>query len=356
MGSKVLVAADSDVVRTEVPAGFRPYVDDGIPVEDVTDGLRLAEHLPTIYAPADIAEGLDRGQGELTPVNSCTGDGGSYRIPCDKPHDEQLYAVVQSPFTRYPGSSVMISFAQQVCTQKLTPLLDTLGPIGSAITAENGYGATFGWYAARWNTKDWNNGDREIGCVVAGNNWKLTGALPDAVVSMHDDVMWTPQWTSHGPEIQSTPKAGAVDLMYNIAFPEAPATDLTVTAYHLDPATAVGLACRFTDQGGYLSGYALSVGMDGLAQITKAGNPLVTLVTKQTTLRATDLLSAVLRATCVQSGPAQPVVLSLSVNGQQVATATDSNSPLPGGNIGVYVNGRADFTDFQAVMSRSLTR
>ena len=94
-------------------------------------------------------------------------------IDCDKPHDSEVYAVIDMDDGEYPGDDAVVQQANDGCRAEFATFI-------GIPAAQSRY-----MFNALYPTEDsWNGGDREILCRVAlvtdGEIQKVTGSLRGA--------------------------------------------------------------------------------------------------------------------------------------------------------------------------------
>lgn len=91
------------------------------------------------------------------------------RVPCAQPHDNEVFATFDLAADSYPGGDALAAEALEGCTERFPEQVtaadgDTELAIGALTPTADG----------------WQDGDREVVCIVSSPDGPLTGTLLDA--------------------------------------------------------------------------------------------------------------------------------------------------------------------------------
>jgi len=137
-------------------------------VEDV-DLERFTDFLSTVEPAGSTAVLLD-----LLPVRTCFDDPTEFDtagyitpIPCEDPHDNELYAVLEMPHDTWPGRSAAVDWAVDACETQL-----------ETYTGDISEESSFDWDAWLPHEEGWQAGARSVQCVLWDHELnKLIGSM-----------------------------------------------------------------------------------------------------------------------------------------------------------------------------------
>ncbi|MBT2468377.1 septum formation family protein [Streptomyces sp. ISL-66] len=89
-------------------------------------------------------------------------------VPCEEPHQSEVFAVVTLPGGPYPGETKVIATADEKCRGR--ELFDYIGADPELPDTMRGY-----YYYPR--PDNWADGDREISCFLADSAGPSTGSV-----------------------------------------------------------------------------------------------------------------------------------------------------------------------------------
>lgn len=90
-------------------------------------------------------------------------------VPCTEEHDGQVYAAVEAPEGDFPGTTELQTDAEEFCVPEFETFV--------GVTYEE---SVLDYYPFYPTTASWDQGDREIQCVVFDPEGPVTGALENA--------------------------------------------------------------------------------------------------------------------------------------------------------------------------------
>ncbi|KRC63129.1 hypothetical protein ASE14_04985 [Agromyces sp. Root81] len=91
-------------------------------------------------------------------------------VPCDQPHDEEIYFDLTLEGDTYPGDDVIQTQADEACLAQFEPF------VGLAYDS-----SALGMYAYRPSEDSWDQmGDRVVSCVIYDPAGQVTGTLAGA--------------------------------------------------------------------------------------------------------------------------------------------------------------------------------
>jgi hypothetical protein len=87
-------------------------------------------------------------------------------VPCEDPHDLEVFALVQLPDSAYPGDGGLSDVAQPACTERFAAYVG-VEPANSALAT--------GFLVP--SQEGWDGGDREAVCLLYEPDARLTGSM-----------------------------------------------------------------------------------------------------------------------------------------------------------------------------------
>jgi len=87
-------------------------------------------------------------------------------VPCDDPHDLEVFALVELPDGPYPGDSGRSQVAQEACADRFAAYV---GVEPSASARSTGFLVP--------TEQGWDEGDREVVCLLYDPDERLTGSM-----------------------------------------------------------------------------------------------------------------------------------------------------------------------------------
>lgn len=128
---------------------------------------------PTHDDSGEVVEGNDSTDVFTLQVGDCLNDSTAAEtvntiptVPCDEPHDSEIYASIIMSGDTYPGQDAVIAEADAACLEAYP------GFVGIP------YADSMYYYSYYFPTEgSWGRGDREILCTIYDRAGKITGSL-----------------------------------------------------------------------------------------------------------------------------------------------------------------------------------
>ena len=152
------LAIGAAVVALSACTALGPIVPDDEPVRD-DDGRIIEPNEQTDAFALQVGDCLDDASatGEVQTVPT---------VPCDEPHDSEIYSSHQLGQSAYPGEEVVVDKAEALCL-----------PAFEQFVGEPYLESRFDFSFYYPTDESWANGDREVLCVIYDPEGPITGSL-----------------------------------------------------------------------------------------------------------------------------------------------------------------------------------
>jgi len=354
---RATVVETTRLTEDSAPTQLRLQLRQGIPADGLQDARRLANAIPSAYdQPASPPRFIDGGT-RLT-VGSClaSAERGASTAPCSQPHAAEVYAIVGTPYHRFPGAKPLDDFAAGACWPRFESYVGI--PSDRSALSISQFVPT----AAEWAA-----GDQAAACLL--QPWPARQgrrSLRRSRQILADDFSITDQWSAdpdNSRRCHTEYSSDADPSLYLgknawhflqkkqpgllcVATPDQSGLDtglvtdtqLTVTTYvaaTARPDDRVGFVCR--DAGGQTR-YQMTTARDGFYAIEKVSDgQLTTLKSGPNQAMAAVDDGVPLRAVCSGGQQGTPVKLALWANGELLGQVTDTVDPILSGTVGVAI-------------------
>lgn len=155
---RAILASIAVVVALAGCSGVGPFVSSDAPLRD-DDGRIVEANDQTDAFALQVGDCLNdaTATGEVQTVPT---------VPCDEPHDSEIYAAGQLGESPYPGVDVVIGKAEAICL-----------PAFEQFVGEPYLDSRFDFSYYYPTELSWANGDREVLCVIYDPEGPVTGSL-----------------------------------------------------------------------------------------------------------------------------------------------------------------------------------